>query len=176
MEKITTFQEDSLQDFLDGKLEGPALQQLKHELASSPALQHRLEELRRLHQSLSKQSLQSPSSGFVAQVMKNLGQVSRSAYPSPRNGIMLLLGVMVATGMLVIMISAGVFDQIGGLISLEQLSPVKKYIQPSLPSLPINGKLIIQLLVGINLILAFIVLDRTVLRPFFQRRAGNQWT
>lgn len=175
MEKITNYQEDSLQDYLDGKLDGPALQQLKTDLAGSPSLQQRLEELRHIQQFLGKQTLQSPSPTFVTRVMKNLSQKAVSAYPSPKNGIMLVLGVMVATGMLVIMISAGVFDQISGLVSLDQVAPLKKYVQPSLPTLHINGKLIIKVLVGVNLVLAFIVLDRTVLRPLFQRRAGGQW-
>lgn len=173
MDTITTSQEDSLQDFLDGNLEGPALQQLKLALAASTAMQQRLEELRHIHEHLKTHTLQSPSAVFVDRVMRNLSRAVVTVQPSPKNGLMLLAGVIIASGMLAIMISAGAFDQIRGLIQIEQIEPLKKYVTPSLPSFSINGKLIMKILIGINLVLAFIVLDRTVLRPYFQRRANS---
>lgn len=171
MEKITITQEDNLQNYLDGKLEGPALEQLKNELASTPALVERLEELRRVHKYFQGSTLESPSSSFVGRVMSRLQNSPTYSYPSPKNGIILVLGVIIAAGMLVGMVSAGLFDQVNGLISIEEVAPVKKYFQQSLPTISINGKLLIRILVGLNLVIAFIVLDRTVLRPFFQRRA-----
>lgn len=173
MDTISTSQEDNLQDFLDGNLEGPALQQLKQDLAASPSLQQRLEELRTIHEHLKTNTLQSPSTVFVDRVMRNLTRAGITAQPSPKNGLMLLAGVIIASGMLVIMISAGFFDQISGLINVEQIEPLKKYVTPSLPSLNVNGKLIMKILIGVNLVLAFVVLDRTILRPYFQRRAEH---
>lgn len=173
MNTITSRQEDSLQDFLDGNLEGPALHQLKQDLAQSPALQSRLEELRQIHEHLKSQSLQTPSPVFVDRVMRNLSRAVLTAQPSPKNGLMLLAGVVIASGMLVVLISAGAFDQFSGLINMEQIEPLKKYVTPSLPSFSVNGKLIMKILIGINLVLAFVVLDRTVLRPYFQRRANS---
>lgn len=173
MERITESQEDSLQDYLDGKLEGPALQQFKQELGSSSAMQRRLEELRPVHDHLRKGELLHPSAVFVDRVMRNLTRGSFTPYPSPKTGLMLLAGVMVASGLLAMMLSAGSFDQIGGSISMEQIEPLTKYVTPSIPSVNINGKLVMNILIGVNLVLAFIVLDRTVLRPFFQRRAEH---
>lgn len=171
MEKITDAQESLLQRYLDGELEGPALQQLKQELGASPALQRRLEELRPVHRFLSQNTLQSPSSNFVDQVMRNLSRRTVTTYPSPKNGLMLLAGVMVASGMLAALLTAGTFDQVSGLLSLNQVEVLKNVRTPELPSVNINGKLVMKILIGVNLVLAFIVLDRTVLRPFFQRRA-----
>ena len=173
MEKISAEQEDRLQDYLDGKIEGPALQQVKNDLSGSEAMQKRLEELRHVQEFLKKNSLKHPSTVFVERVMKSLSVKPLSSYPSPKNGLMLLMGVMVATGMLVMMISAGFFDKVSGIVSLDQLEPVRKYVTPSIPAMTINGKLIMKVLIGINLVLAFIVLDRTVLRPFFQRRGAS---
>ena len=173
MEKISAEQEDRLQDYLDGKIEGAALQQVKNDLSGSEAMQKRLEELRHVQEFLKKNSLKHPSTVFVERVMKSLSVKPLSAYPSPKNGLMLLMGVMVATGMLVMMISAGFFDKVSGIVSLDQLEPVRKYVTPSIPAMTINGKLIMKVLIGINLVLAFIVLDRTVLRPFFQRRGAS---
>jgi anti-sigma factor RsiW len=173
MDKISVEQEDRLQDYLDGKLEGPALQQVKSDLTGSEAMQKRLEELRHVQDFLQKNSLMHPSAAFVERVMKNLSSTPLAAYPSPKNGLMLLMGVMVATGMLVMMISAGFFDQISGIVSFSNLEPVRKYVTPSIPAMTISGKLIMKVLIGINMVLAFVVLDRTVLRPFFQRRGTH---
>ncbi|MBL7851533.1 MAG: hypothetical protein JNN04_11570 [Cyclobacteriaceae bacterium] len=171
MEKITDAQEITLQRYLDGELEGPALQQLKQELSSSLAMQRRLEELRPVHDFLSRNSLQAPSATFVDKVMRNLSRGAASPYPSPKNGLMLLAGVMVASGMLAALLTAGTFDQVSGLLSLNQMDVLKNVQAPEIPSVNINGKLVMKILIGVNLVLAFIVLDRTVLRPFFQRRA-----
>jgi hypothetical protein len=170
MERITEAQETNLQRYLDG----PSLQQFKEELSRSSALQVRLEQLRPVHAFLSQQSLESPSTNFVDQVMRNLSR-KVIIYPSPKNGLMLLAGVIIASGMLAAVLSAGTFDQLSGLVTVDQVEILKKYNTPSLPPVNVNGKLLMRILIGINLVLAFIVLDRTVLRPFFQRRAmsGN---
>ncbi len=174
MEKIPTALDDRLLDYLDGNLDETDLHQLKMELEKSPMVKSRLEELRLLHETLMQTRLESPSPAFTTKVMQNLHRLPFSSTLSPRNGLLLLAGMIAAAGILVVMISAGTFDQFKGMVSLKQLSPVQKYFQQSLPSFSVNGKLIINIIVGINLVLAFIILDRTILRPFFQRRAGTQ--
>ncbi len=172
METITTAQDDRLLDYLDGRLDGITLQQLRKELESSATLQKRLEELRMVHRTLAGTQMESPSPAFVNTVMQNLHKTSFSSTLSPRNGLLLLLGMTVASGLLAVMMGAGVFDQFNGSISLEQVAPVKNYIQQSLPVVAISGKLIINIMIGLNLVLGFFVLDRTVLKPFFQKRSG----
>lgn len=175
MEKIKQTDDDRLLDYLDGKLEGARLLQLKKDLEHNSFLQVRLDELRLVHRVLAQTNLESPSPAFVNKVMQHLHSPSFSSYSlSPRNGLLLLVGMLVAAGMLVAMVSAGVFDQFSGMISMDKAIPVKKYLQQSLPEMSINGKLIIQIIVGLNLVLGFIVLDRTVLKPLFQKRAGMQ--
>ena len=174
MEKLTTAQEDRLLNYLDGTLGPNEVLQLKKELEHSPALYARLEELRVVHRVLAATKLESPSPAFATKVMKNLHIVSFSSGLSPRNGMLLVAGMMVAAGILVTLVSAGVFDKLNALIPLDQVVPIKKYLQQSLPVMSINVKLIMNILIGLNLVLAFLVLDKTVLRPFFQRRSGTQ--
>ena len=175
MDKISTAQDDLLLNYLDGRLEGPSLVELKKVLERSEILRSRLEVLRRVHRTLAlHNNLEVPSPVFVNKVMQNLHSLPVSSGLSPRNGLLLIAGVMVATGILAVMISAGTFDQFKGLISLNQAAPMQKYFQQGLPAIPVNGKLIINILISLNLVLAFLVLDRTVLRPFFQKRAGLQ--
>lgn len=175
MDTLSKAQDDLLLNYLDGRLEGNALSEFKRELENSAPLKARLEILRRVHRTLALQNnLESPSPQFVNKVMQNLNNAPAASLLSPRNGLFLLTGVMVATGILAFMISAGTFDQFNGILSLDQAAPVQKYFQQGLPAIPIDGKLIINILIGLNLVLAFLVLDRTVLRPFFQKRAGMQ--
>ena len=174
MEKLTKAQDDQLLDYLDGKLDVNTLPLLKDRLEGSPAMQARLEELRTVHRTLALGKLESPSSTFVNRVMINLNTTSFSTGLSPKNGLLLLLGVTVATCMLLVMLSAGVFDQFSGKVSLPDVVPAQKYLQQSLPTISINGKLLLNILVGLNLVLAFLVLDKTVFKPFFQKRAGAQ--
>jgi hypothetical protein len=43
----------------------------------------------------------------------------------------------------------------------------------SFPAIPINGKLVVNIIILLNLGLAWLVLDRAVLRPLFRRRATS---
>jgi hypothetical protein len=177
MEKIPTPIDDKLLDYLDGKLDGSALAQLRKDLEASAVLQERLESLRTIHRALAHTKLETPSPLFVGKVMKDLHSVTFPSTLSPKNGLLLLAGTMVAAGILIVMISTGFFDNANGVVNLEtleQISPAKKYIQQTLPTISINGKLVIDILVGLNMVLAFLILDKTVLKPFFQKRAGVQ--
>ncbi|NOT77072.1 MAG: hypothetical protein HOP08_19280 [Cyclobacteriaceae bacterium] len=174
MEKITTIQDDKLLNYLDGKLNELEVIQLRKELEASAVLQARLEDLRLVHRTLAHTTLDTPSMAFTNKVMLNLHSQSFPTYLSPKNGLLLLGGIIIAAGMLVVMITAGIFDQVNGPISLDKTLPVSQYFKQSLPTVSINGKLVVKIIVGLNLVLAFFILDRTVLKPFFQKRAGTQ--
>jgi len=169
MEK--TSKDELLLNYLDGTLDEMRLRVLKAELEGSEPLRQRLEQLRMVHDVLSKQKLESPASNFVARVMNNLHNRPSSISMSPRNGLMLVLGTTVAICLLLLLVQAGQFNDIINVAPAPQTGPGQKYI-PSIPPISVNLKLVINILVGLNLALAFVVLDRTILKPFFQKRAG----
>ena len=169
MEKAS--QDELLQTYLDGNLDEARLKTLKAELESSPILRQRLEHLRMVHEVLSRQQLEMPASNFVARVMSNLHKRPASVNLSPRNGLMLVLGTTIAIGMLLMVMQAGFFNNIVGAVPIPQPDPSLKYI-PSIPPISINFKLVVNILMGLNLALALVVLDRTILKPYFQKRAG----
>ncbi|HRI78401.1 MAG TPA: hypothetical protein PLR06_02605 [Cyclobacteriaceae bacterium] len=175
MEKFPESPDDRLLDYLDGTLSHDELQQLKEQLVQTPALRQRLEELRQVQDVLSQSKLESPSLALTNKVIQNLHRIPAGPTLSPKNGMLLLAGMLVTAGILMVMMSAGSFDNVSGLVSLEQLKPVENYFHQSVPTISINGKLVIKILVGVNLIVAFFILDRTILRPLFQRRAGMQF-
>lgn len=174
MEQITGEQDNRLLDYLDGKLDGTSLAQLRKELEDSAAMRARLEQLRIVHRTLAHTKLESPSFMFTEKVMKNLHVSPPQSSMSPRNGLMLLSGIIVAAGVLIALMGSGIFDGFKETLPLDQTTQLQKYIQPSIHQISINGRMIIKLLVGLNLALAFVVLDRTVLKPYFQKRAGLQ--
>jgi len=175
MEKITQQQDDRLLDYLDGKLPGAEAAMLKNQLEQSPVLKQRLEELRDVHTLLSSSTLAEPSGNFTQFVMNNLDKVpARASTLSPRNGLILLCGILVATGITILLLATGSFDVLSAPIQLESLKLPKEMITPSLPAFSVTGKTMMKILVILNIGLAFLVLDRTVLKPYFGRKHRSQ--
>ena len=73
-----------------------------------------------------------------------------------------------------LLLSAGVFDSTNTL-ELMDIVIQNKYIDinKSLPSIPFNEKMVVNIIILLNLALAFVVLDRTVLKPWFEKRKIN---
>lgn len=166
--KTPTYKDDQLLDYLDGTLSPSDKQNLDIELQSSPELTKRLEELRSVTLTLKVEKLQHPSQNFTQRVMDHLHQYPVPKGLSIKNGIFLLAGVLLAAGICVVLLSAGVFDTPGS-IDLNGIVQ-NDLIQQSLPSIPINGKLVVNIIILLNLAIAFLVLDRTILKPWFERR------
>jgi hypothetical protein len=168
-------QDEKLLDYLDGKLNSVFAQELRQQIEASPALAARLEELRAVHTVLGTNKLEEPSTNFTHRVMANLHRYPELIRTSPKTGLLLIFGTMVGTLILALLISGGVFDTMNVPVSLEKI--------PSLEKLPatreildgpiiFSGKWIMNGLIVLNLIIGFIILDRTVLRPIFGKRAG----
>ena len=171
MKKIPQALEEMLFDYIDGTLNAADKQRLETELSHNRELKARLDELQNVELWLSKIPLEEmPSRNFTQQVMGKLDQYpSRSSTLISRNGIFLLVGILVAVGLATILVASGVFDGVQTTINLNQELP-QKYIQKSLPPIALSGKLIVNIVILLNLGLAWLVLDRAVLKPLFQRR------
>jgi len=130
---------------------------------------HQNAEEKLIEKVLNKNKLESPSSNFTHRVMINLHSMPVASSLSPRNGIFLLCGMVVAVTILTILVSTGVFDTANPTISLEKLPDVE-ITKDLRKSIPLSGKWIMQGLIMLNIVLAFLLFDRTILRPFFNRR------
>ena len=176
MERITQKQDDQLLHYLDGILTGKEKSELETLLAKNPHLEIRLEELRKIHSLLgSKTRLEHPSKLFTDKVMHNLDRLPVRSTLSPRNGLFLLCGVLVAVGVMTLLLSLGVFDNMSDTISLEKLPLENKFIKNPLPAIPLNGKWMINGILVLTMGLAFVLLDRTVLKPYFDKRSRMQF-
>ncbi len=170
MKKTPQPLDDTLLNYLDGSLKSEEKTDIEKLLQDSDSLRVRLEELRVIHFALRQTKLDQPSKNFTQLVMGKLdGYAERSSFPI-RNGIWLLAGVLVAVGIVALLVSSGVFDQTQTVVDLNKINLPKQYIQEPLPTIPFNGKLLINIIIVLNLGLAWVVLDRAILKPYFQRR------
>lgn len=118
--------------------------------------------LRMIDETLGKNKIESPSSNFTHRVMMNLHRMPVTSALSPRNGLLLLCGTMLALTILTALVGGGMFDSFLRTIDVPQLKT----------SIPVKGTWVVKGLIMLNIVLAFLILDRTILRPFFNRRAN----
>jgi hypothetical protein len=106
--------------------------------------------------------------------MRRLHEKPLPATFSTRNGIILLVIVLLAATIATVLLSRGVFDDISTpTLDLNKIDLPKKYFEQPLASFHIDVKLMINTIIIFNLGLAFMLLDRAVLRPYFKRRMGR---
>jgi|JI10StandDraft_1071094.scaffolds.fasta_scaffold00747_6 anti-sigma factor RsiW len=155
--------------YLNSELDANEVAALKAQLAEMPALTQRLDELRSIQTYLKQTSiLEKPSSNFTTVVMQGLDRVKTQSI-SAKRGLILLIGSMVASGIVLGLLTLGAFDTSTSLL-IE--SPVQNQLL-ELPkiNIPFNTKVLINGIIFLNLGLLFVLLDRTILKPLFQNRA-----
>ena len=171
MKKISQHLDDELLLYLDGELDSTAKEKLELALQQDEALKHRLTQLQTMESFLKSGTMESPSKNFTQLVMSKLDQYpAQTSSFSVFNGILLLAGILLMTGIATILVSSGVFDQARGALDLNTLEISQLYIRRTLPSIPIDGKLIVNVIIVLNLGLCWLILDRAILKPFFRRR------
>jgi hypothetical protein len=169
--KISRELEGKLFEYIDGELKGFEKENLEELLKTSPDLKARLDELRTFDSELRSIQVEQPSKNFTHHVMGRLDQYPiKSTKVTFRNGILLLAGVLVAVGIGSLLIAAGVFDGTSTIDLNQTIVPVDKYIKNPLPTFNFNGKMIMNTIIVLNLALAFMVLDKAILKPWFERR------
>ncbi len=170
MEKDFNNSEHKILDYLDGTMSPAEIEFFEQSMKNAQTLRKKVAEQRLLESTLKTMRLVDPSSSFTQNVMTRIQESPQSFNLSVRNGILLLLGVMVVSFLAVWLVQSGVFDQSTALNVNNETGLISKYIKQPLPSIPVNGKLIVNIIVLINLALGFLILDRAVLRPYFERR------
>lgn len=175
MDKLSQEIDLLLQEYLDGKLQGEKLEKIKSGLAKSESLRNRLEILKLMQATFKDAGLVEPSVNFTQRVMGNLNRLPAGASLSPKNGLILLMGILVAAGIGLTMLDLGVFNSLNGILALDNMVLPDVIPTPTLPSIAFNGKWIVNAIIALNLGLALLILDRTILRPLFNRRSRIQF-
>jgi hypothetical protein len=156
--------------YLDGSLSEGDKIDFEITLQTNPALNTRFKEFQAVEILLKREKPQQPSRNFTQKVMQNLSNYPLENRSSILNGLLLIGGVIVLVSLGVLLSYSGVFDSAQTQIDLNNATLVSKYLKRSLPPIPFNGKLVVNIIIFLNLVLALIVLDRAILKPLFQRR------
>jgi len=170
MKEVPQSVDDTLLDYLDGRLSPSEVEKVEKELQQNAIWRSRLDELDVIASSLREISFDQPSKNFTQSVMRRLDQSPSASGYSVRNGVWLLIGVLVTISLAAVLVAAGVFDDSITSIDLNQVDFSKRFIKTPLPSFQFSGKMIVNSIIVLNLGLAWLVLDRVILKPFFQRR------
>jgi hypothetical protein len=170
MENIT---DEQLLGFLDGGGSGAGREGIRESISANVELRKRMEALQAVHNFLQKQNrMESPSKNFTERVMAGLHARPSFSFLSPKNGFLLLVGLMVASGLAVMLVSSGQLDQWHTFFNLGQI-PIKNNVVKLPTSIPFDLKITVKIFVMINVVIGFVLLDRTILRPIFQKRAEH---
>jgi hypothetical protein len=170
MKKISQAVDDLLLDYLDGNLSAADNKKIETSLQENPSWRARLEELRLINSILADPIVESPSKNFTAYVMDRLDQYQAPSRFSSWNSVLLLVGVLIAVGITTVLLAGGIYDHSSTNVDLNQIDFSDNLIKTPLPSLEFNGKLIVNIIIVMNLAIAWVVLDRAILKPFFRRR------
>ena len=162
--------EKQMLDYLDGAMTKTERHLFEDVLNNNPVLSKRFEDYRTLEHMLRNASVDHPSKNFTQRVMQNLENYPLQNRRPLTNGLLLMFGIILMAGLCVFLSYEGFFDATKTTIDLDEISIVKKYFNTSLPSIPFNGKLFINIVIFLNLILALMVFDRVILRALFQGR------
>ncbi len=159
--------DEKIMDYLDGLLPAEERRQLERELLASPRLRERLEVFRMVAQTFSKQIVQQPSKDFTESVLSDLHRKRVGAGFSPRNGFLLFVGVVVAVLVVSFFLGNGFYANQLDIATKEVAFP---QLKQSIPAFNVNSNLIINGILIVATAISFVVLDRTVLKPLFQKR------
>ncbi len=158
---------ERIQKFLDGELSAGDTRALLEAAERDAGLRTQLAAMKLLHMHLNGNVLEAPPAGFTQRVMAGLEHLPRSVRHSPRNGLLLLMGVLVACTVLMLLFGSDLLP--GGAIQLDTSQlPLASLRAPFV----VNLKWVINGLILVNLALGLILLDRTVLKPFFGQGRG----
>ncbi|MBI3221319.1 MAG: hypothetical protein HYZ44_17545 [Bacteroidetes bacterium] len=163
---------DLLVRYHSGELDALATARVEQELQQSAELRQQLESIKDIDQFLQRQGkLTQPPKNFIDRVMYGISLPVRSSALSPKMGLILLTSILALTVVGIICLTNGFFDSYS--------IPLNVYVQSlyfeKLPSpdfnFPFPSKWIVTTFLISNMAIGFVLLDRTILKPYFQRRA-----
>lgn len=158
-------------DYLDGKMTNDELSRFENEVSQNEMLRKLIDELRTADSFARRHVADQPTRSLTQKVMSNLQTISASRSSlSVKNGLFLLAGICAVIAIAAILLSTGLFDTAVTTVDPNNIDLIRKYTSKPLPSIGVDIKLLVNIVVFLNLIIGLIVLDRSVLKPLFQRR------
>jgi hypothetical protein len=169
MKDTSPISDDQLLDYFDGNLSPADAEKVTVAIAQNMNVRKRFDELKSLHEYLKAARFEEPSRNFTHAVMGRLDQYPLQKGQSILNSILLLAGVLIALAIAALLVSRGFFDGTATL-NLNTVNLTPKFQTQELPSIMIDGKLMVNIIIMLTLAIAFVVLDRAILKPYFRNR------
>jgi len=159
--KAKEITDEQLLDYLDGNMKQPERELLTQIIEKHPEVKARLQDLEHVDSMLSEMAVKKTSAHFVSSVMEDL---KNKPYSIKKGGFLIVL-VAFFTVLL------GAYYTVGDMIDLsiikqdDYFSQLRQYIPNT-----INLKTINTVLLGALSLFSLLIFDKTVLKPFFQKR------
>lgn len=172
MKALPQHLEDRVQRYVDGTLTGTEKTTFENLCLTDSELAKRVEEVMTTDGLLKSMTASDPSSNFTASVMSKLRNESVKQVTSIRSSMMLMVGIVLILLMAAGLSATGVFDGTTAL-DLNEVAPTGQFLKENLPVVTIDGKVMMNVIIMLNIAVAFVVLDRAIFKPFFQKRAQS---
>jgi anti-sigma factor RsiW len=166
--------EEKLLAYIDGTLPATERDAFEKILFNDASLKQKVVELKAVDAMMKRARPQHPSDDFTQRVMRNLHHYPMQGKPVFLNGIIVFIGVLILVALCTALVYYGMFDAAIANVDLNGNEVVNKYLHKTLPRFSIDGRLIINAVILLNLVLALIVFDKAVLKPVFQRRLETE--
>jgi anti-sigma factor RsiW len=153
-----------------GELDDTTAEQVRQELQRSPGLQQQLAHLIAIDRFLQQQSkLAQPSKNFTDKVMHGISLPVSSRVLSPKMGMLLLTGIFTMVIVALYILRSGWYDSVDFSLNVNVQSLYFEKLTS--PNFQFPAKWVVTTFLILNLLVGFVLLDRTILKPYFQRRA-----
>lgn len=173
MKKNAKTLDEQLQHYLDGTLSHEDKEVIEKLLQTDYTVKEKYENLLMIDQFLRKANVVNVSHDFTQRVMSRVEALPVSPSRSIRFSLIFLMVIVALISISALFVSSGMFDESITSVDPNALPFLDQYILKHLPTLSLDGKVLMKVMIFLNSALVLIFLDRAVLKPFFQRRMAR---
>jgi hypothetical protein len=165
--KIT---EETIFNYLDHHLSDEQTELFEKTIHSDKELTDKFNQLKLVHESLSAQKISSAPAGFTERVMNSITELEASSgkfFNRNRIFVLILIGLVVLSTLyyLSIQFYPGIGNMVANQVTLQKvtvdLNPARKML---------DSGLLFKLVFYVNGLIGLLLLERAVLKPYFERR------
>ncbi|HYG03756.1 MAG TPA: hypothetical protein VD927_15010 [Chryseosolibacter sp.] len=160
---------DELLRYLDGLMTAKEAEAFEHLIREDNNLQRKYNDLKEMEMYLRSTKLPEPSAAFTSNVMQKI-EAGPLLWRRLTKGLILIFGVTIVAALGAYLIATGTLDNSQTTITIDRVQHLEKFLPNATPAFNFDGKLMMNVVIFLNLAVALIVLDRTVLKPYFQSR------
>ncbi len=165
--KIT---EETIFNYLDHQLSAEEVELFEKEIHDDQFLSNKFKQLKLAHESLSVQKISSAPAGFAERVMNSITEIEASSgkfFNKNRIFVLILIGLVVLSTLyyLSIQFYPGIGNMVTNQVTLQKitvdLNPTRKIL---------DSGMLFKFVFYVNGVIGLLLLERALLKPYFERR------